>query len=164
MKYIVELTSDNSRKKIEKLLSALKELGVVTGDFKIIEEETPKAENQKPEIKDAISLIETVEMIYNFYPKKQGKAKGMEYLNAYLTKGRVIAGFGKVILNHHQISLATRQYAIDCKDTEKKFIQDFSTFMNKTILDYVDKTKETYEKGMEAKYGIDWREKKFTYR
>lgn len=166
MEYIIKINSDNSIKKIEKLFVALKELGAINAfDMEIVEEH--KKEEPAPmlsENEQLCNLSETVETLYNFYPKKQGKAKGVEYLIAYLTKGREVKGYGKIKFNYYQLSLAIRSYAIECKDKEEQYIQMFSTFMCKNVIDYVDKTKAIYEHGMREKFGDDWQKVKFIYK
>jgi len=113
-----------------------------------------------------LSVKEAAEEIYKPYPRKEGKAKGFEEIQAYLKKGRSLAGLGTVRFNHEQLYCAVRDYAIDCeeKGTERQYIQLFSTFMNKTAPDYVEKSAAGYEKYMEGKYGNDWRNIKFAYR
>lgn len=114
----------------------------------------------------SVSVKEAAEAIYKQYPRKEGKTKGFEEMLAYLKKGRNLAGIGTVKFNHEQLYCAVRDYAMDCSDkgTEKQFIQLFSTFMNKTVIDYAEKSAAGYEKYMERKYGSEWRAIKFTYR
>lgn len=113
----------------------------------------------------SVSVKEAAEAIYRQYPRKEGKAKGFEEMLAYLKKGRNLAGIGTVRFNHEQLYCAVRDYAMDCSDkgTEKQYIQLFSTFMNKTVIDYAEKSAAGYEKYMERKYGSEWRAIKFTY-
>ena len=81
---------------------------------------------------------EDFEKIYATYPKKRGKAKAFEYYRGYVGKGRVISGT-RYHLNRKQIYLAVAAYVQEKEEagTELAFYQDFSTFMNKTILDYL---------------------------
>lgn len=104
--------------------------------------------------------------IYSDYPRNEGKAKGMEHLYSYLHSGRHFNGIGRVKFNHHQIRIAVQMYAKECQkqNREKTMIKLFSTFMNKEVLDWVEKTQAIYEKLMEKHYGVEWREKKFEYR
>lgn len=76
--------------------------------------------------------------IYEAYPKKKGKAKAFDYYRGYVGKGRVISGT-RYHLNRRQIYLAVVAYVEERKEagTELDYYQDFSTFMNKTILDYL---------------------------
>lgn len=78
------------------------------------------------------------EEIYKRYPKKKGKAKAFDYYRQYL-KGRKIST-GTVKLTNEQMWAAVKKYKEEkeSKDTELEFYQDFSTFMNKTILDYLE--------------------------
>lgn len=78
------------------------------------------------------------EEIYKRYPKKKGKAKAFDYYRQYL-KGRKMST-GTVKLTNEQMWTAVKKYKEEkeSKDTELEFYQDFSTFMNKTILDYLE--------------------------
>lgn len=113
-----------------------------------------------------MSVKEAADLIYSAYPRKDGKAKGYEEIAAYLKKGRQLSGLGTVKLNHEQLYCAVRDYAMDCseKGTDKQYIQLFSTFMNKTVVDYVEKSVKGYEDYMQRKYGDEWRNIKFTYK
>ena len=112
-----------------------------------------------------LSVKEAAEVIYKHYPRKEGKAEGFERVGQFLKKGRKIGGLGTVRLNHEQLYCAVRDYAMDCEDSgrETKFIQLFSTFMGKTVIDYVEKSAAGYEKYMQRKYGNEWRDIKFVY-
>ena len=112
-----------------------------------------------------VNISETIERIYKAFPRKEGKAKGFEHAIAFL-KGRKIAGLGTVKYNHEQLYCAVRQYSFECEDnhTEERYIKLFSTFMNKPVCDYVEKSTEGYESYMERTYGNEWRNIKFTYR
>ncbi len=125
-----------------------------------------KNEKTKDENTIEISIKEISDKIYSKYPRKDGKAKGYEYIAAFLKKGRELSGIGRIKLNHEQIRCAVMDYAMDCEEnkTAKQYMQQFSTFMNKTVLDYVDKSIEGYERYMEETYGDDWRSIKFTYK
>lgn len=83
-------------------------------------------------------LIKNFGKIYNKYPKKVGKAKAFDYYRQYL-KGRKMST-GTVKLTNLQIWHAVKKYVEEkeSKETELKYYQDFSTFMNKTILDYLE--------------------------
>lgn len=120
----------------------------------------------KPEKKNTVtkSIQEVAEDIYSEYPRKEGKAKGFEQVGQWL-KGKRISGMGRIKFNHEQLYCAVRDYAMDCEENgrETKFIQLFGTFMNKTVLDYVEKSAEGYEKYMQCKYGTEWRNVKFEY-
>ena len=108
---------------------------------------------------------EAAELIYSKYPRKEGKARGIEQVGQLL-KGKTVSGIGRVKFNHCQLYCAVREYDMVCEESgrETKFIQLFSTFMNKTVLDYVEKSAEGYEKYMQREYGNEWREIKFVYK
>lgn len=112
-----------------------------------------------------ISVKEISELIYSKYPRKEGKAKGFAQVKQLLN-GKTVSGIGRVKLNHGQLYCAVRDYAIDCAETDReiKFIQLFSTFMGKTVLDYVEKSVPGYEEYMQREYGEEWRDIKFVYR
>ena len=126
----------------------------------------PDAEVVKESNSREFTLKEAVDLIYGAYPRKEGKAKGYELAIAYLKKGRHLSGFGTIKYNHEQIYCAVRDYAMDCKEKgrDKEYIQLFSTFMHKTVVDYVEKSAEGYEEYMQRKYGNEWRNIKFTYK
>lgn len=112
-----------------------------------------------------MSVKEAAEFIYKAYPRKEGKAKGFEQVKQLL-KGKTVSDIGRVKFNHCQLYCAVREYDMVCEESgrETNFIQLFSTFMNKTVLDYVEKSAEGYEKYMQREYGEEWRSIKFVYR
>lgn len=111
-----------------------------------------------------MSVQEAAEIIYKEYPRKEGKAKGFEQVRQWL-KGKRISGMGRIKFNHEQLYCAVREYAICCEEngTELNYIKHFSTFMNKDVLDYVEKSAEGYEGRMQREYGNEWRNVKFEY-
>lgn len=167
-RYAIEITTKGTATQLHKLFQALADLGAIGKEFEI----TPLADKQTVEKKEddntiVLPLAETVEMLYKSFPRKDGKAKGVEACVAYLNKGRQVTCYpGKTRLNHHQLSLAIREYARICEkeQKEKQYIQMYSTFMNKTVLDFVESTRDIYEQGMHDKYGEDWQKLKFIYR
>lgn len=92
-----------------------------------------------PEKKTALEQDqEDFEKIYAIYPKKRGKNKAFEYYRGFVGKGRTLNGI-RYRLDRKQIYLAVAAY-VEAKEeagTDLQFYQDFSTFMNKTILDYL---------------------------
>ncbi len=110
------------------------------------------------------NISEVSDYIYSYYPRKVGK--GYKYIAAFLKNGRELSGIGKVKLNHEQIRCAVMDYAMDCEDnqTEKKFIQQFDTFMDRTVLDHVEASQEGYEIYMKEIYGDNWESIKFIYK
>ena len=83
-------------------------------------------------------LEKNFKIIYDSYPKKVGKSKGYEYYLGWL-KGRKISG-KTIRLTNKQIWQAIANYKreIDKNETELQFIKQFDTFMNKSILDYIE--------------------------
>lgn len=104
------------------------------------------------------------EKLYKLYPRKAGKARGIQLVLAYLKNGRVITGQGKVKYNHIQIDLAIQAYTKKVQGYEEQYIKVFSTFMNLAICDYIEITKDSYEKYMQKKYGDNWKKIKFIYK
>ncbi len=135
------------------------------GQLSLTEENHSETED-KPPNSNAVTMTiqEAAEHIYSAYPRKEGKAKGFEQVGRWL-KGKRISGMGRVKFNHEQLYCAVREYAICCEEngTELQYIQLFSTFMNKTIIDYVEKSAEGYEKYMQREYGEGWRDVNFEY-
>lgn len=121
----------------------------------------------KPEKENTVtkSIQEAAEIIYSAYPRKEGKAKGFEQVGQWL-KGKRISDKRRVKFNHEQLFCAVRDYAMDCEENgrETKFIQLFSTFMCKTVIDYVEKSAEGYKDRMQKEYGEEWRNIKFVYK
>ena len=140
----------------------------IDGQLSLTEDNSEPTDNPQSENTRVISVSvkEAAEAIYRQYPRKEGKTEGFERVGQFLKKGRNLAGIGTVRFNHEQLYCAVRDYAMDCSDkgTEKQYIQLFSTFMNKTVIDYVEKSVSGYEKYMERKYGSDWRAIKFVYK
>ena len=90
--------------------------------------------------KDGLDELEkNFKIIYESYPRKEGKSKGFDYYKGYVTTGRKMSG-RNVKLTNRQIWDAISKYKqeLEQKGTEPEYIQMFSTFMNKTILDYVE--------------------------
>ena len=86
---------------------------------------------------------EDFELIYKRYPKKRGKAKAFEYYRGFVGKGRMLDGI-RYKLDRREIYLAVDAYVREKEETgtDLQFYQDFSTFMNKTILDYLPKKED----------------------
>lgn len=104
-------------------------------------QESEKTEKRTPELDKKAALqqdTEDFEEIYKIYPKKKGKAKAFEYYRGFVGKGRMLGGT-RYRLNRREIYLAVDAYVREKEEagTDLQFYQDFSTFMNKTILDYL---------------------------
>ncbi|MCI8564954.1 MAG: hypothetical protein HFI39_01325 [Lachnospiraceae bacterium] len=105
------------------------------------EREREKEENPLLEPDKKTALVqdkEDFEKIYGIFPKKRGRTRAFEYYRAYVGKGRIIGGT-RYRLAKRQIYLAVASYVQQMEEagTELQFYQNFSTFMNKTILDYL---------------------------
>lgn len=136
------------------------------GQLSLTEENHLETADKSPN-SDAVTMTvkEAAELIYSQYPRKEGKAKGFEQVGQWL-KGKRISGMGRIKFNHEQFYCAVRDYAMDCEENgrETKFIQLFSTFMGKTVIDFVEKSVSGYEDRMQREYGNEWREIKFVYK
>ena len=105
------------------------------------DQESEKTEKQAVASEEKTVLeqdTEDFEIIYEAYPKKRGKAKAFEYYRGFVGKGRKINGT-RYKLDRRQIYLAVVAYVQEKEEagTDIQFYQDFSTFLNKTILDYL---------------------------
>lgn len=104
-------------------------------------QESEKTGKRIPESDKKTALqqdTEDFEAIYKIYPKKKGKAKAFEYYRGFVGKGRMLGGI-RYKLDRREIYLAVDAYVREKEETgtNLQFYQDFSTFMNKTILDYL---------------------------
>lgn len=99
---------------------------------RIVHESSTNRQNSLDELEKNFKII------YESYPKKVGKSKGYEYYLGWL-KGRKISG-RTIRLTNKQIWQAIANYKreIDKNETELQFIKQFDTFMNKSILDYIE--------------------------
>lgn len=108
------------------------------------ESEKPENQTEMPEEKTPLQRdTEDFEKIYAIYPKKRGRAKSFEYYQRFIGKGRVINGI-RYKLDRKQIYLAVAAYVQEKEEAgvDLQFYQDFSTFLNKTILDYLPEKEE----------------------
>lgn len=98
------------------------------------------SDSEKKEIKkqQQMQLENDFKIIYESYPKKVGKARGYDLYKGWLN-GRDISG-RKVKLTNKQMWSAIAKYKreIENNGTELQFVKQFDTFMNKSILDYVE--------------------------
>ena len=103
---------------------------------------------------EKFSANEICEKCYSFYPRKDGKSKGIKLFLNYLKQQKY---------NHFEILIAIQEYSYDMENKDNKYIQMFSSFMGDTINDYISKTIPQYESVMLEKYGENWRDIKFIY-
>ncbi len=104
----------------------------------------PDTQPPEPDRKTKLQQdTEDFELIYKRYPKKRGKAKAFEYYRGFVGKGRMLGGI-RYKLDRREIYLAVDAYVREKEEagTDLQFYQDFSTFMNKTILDYLPKKED----------------------
>lgn len=83
-------------------------------------------------------LEKNFKIIYDSYPKKVGKARGFDLYKGWL-KGRDISG-KRVKLTNKQMwsAIAKYKHQLEENGTEKQYMMQFDTFMNKPILDYLE--------------------------
>ena len=106
------------------------------------EREPEKA--KKPAAKTSAEQdMQDFEKIYAIYPKKCGRARAFQYYRGYVNKGREIDGI-RWKLDRRQVFIAVDTYVKERQQagTELRFYQNFDTFMNKTVLDYLPKEAE----------------------
>ncbi len=111
---------------------------------RIQDESEPDTQPPEPDRKTKLQQdTEDFELIYKRYPKKRGKAKAFEYYRGFVGKGRMLDGI-RYKLDRREIYLAVDAYVREKEEagTDLQFYQDFSTFMNKTILDYVQEKED----------------------
>jgi hypothetical protein len=89
-------------------------------------------ENKIKQKEKSVVVVKTtpeldIESIYAVYPRKEGKKKGMEKLKREINSHEKFT----------QLQVAVKNYAIKCKDTETRFIKQFSSFAS-TWEDYLE--------------------------
>ena len=114
-------------------------------DTGCIQDVSEPEQSSAPDKKTALEQDrEDFEIIYKVYPKKRGKSKAFEHYRGFVGKGRKINGT-RYKLDRRQIYLAVAAYVQEKEEagTDLQFYQDFSTFMCKTILDYLPEKEDT---------------------
>jgi hypothetical protein len=85
--------------------------------------------------------LEDFEKIYAIYPKKVGKAKAFAHYKNYISKkGKDVSGV-RYRLTNKQIYLAVAAYVNEkeSSDTDLQYYKNFDTFMNVSIVDYLER-------------------------
>jgi hypothetical protein len=107
--------------------------------------ERPPNETELSKVKlskeENIYIAQQVELIYQKYPNKKGKQKGIEKITKQLLSNPdLLASFEKSVDG----------YAAMCYNnhTEQKYIKHFSTFCNKDWLDYIPVEKPKTEENL----------------
>lgn len=117
-------------------------LSKVSNIYSAPEDAQESKNEEKQQVNDEKKALEQAredfEIIYKLYPKKKGKTKAFEYYRGFIGRGRVISS-QRYRLTNEQIWSAVNAYVAERRQqgTELEFYQDFSRFMNKTILDYL---------------------------
>ena len=101
-------------------------------------DETEKDQDETTKEREA-RLQYNFDQIYKVYPRKERKQDGYSYYRGYVGSGRKING-RRWKLTDEQIFKAVKKYSKEVADKDERYIQQFGTFMNKTILDYVEET------------------------
>lgn len=131
-KYVINTVDKVSKDTLSIPYIYTMETSVSDTDIYILDNNTG---NTKYELNE---LEKNFKIIYDSYPKKVGKARGFDLYKGWL-RGRDISG-RKVKLTNKQMWSAIAKYKqqLEQDGTEKQYIKQFDTFMNKSILDYVE--------------------------
>lgn len=92
--------------------------------------------NKKNKGKGENNFVYDFEKIYSEYPKKAGKSRGIELCHKQITNDDQYAFLMQAVIN----------YKTECEveSRDRKYIKQFSTFMNKTVwVDYIEMEAET---------------------
>ena len=122
--------------------NGIPKLSKVSNIYSAPEDAQESKNEEKQQVNDEKKALEQAredfEIIYKLYPKKKGKTKAFEYYRGFIGRGRVISS-QRYRLTNEQIWSAVNAYVAERRQqgTELEFYQDFSRFMNKTILDYL---------------------------
>jgi len=81
-----------------------------------------------------------LDAIYNKYPKKLGKARGMKKLKSIIKSQKT----------YDDMLIAVENYALTVRDSKPEYIKLFSTFVNGDWQDYVP------DASTSAKKKVDW--------
>lgn len=87
-----------------------------------IQKTSNKIKRNKIKINNNKTALFDFEILYQIYPRKQGKTKGMEKCIKEITTEQLYSDLKKAIENYGKICAS--------QNTEKKYIKQFSTFMN----------------------------------
>lgn len=89
-------------------------------------------------------LLKDFEIIWNIYPRKEGKSIAYKHYKSWL-KGKKYIGKKQKITNK-EMWYAVKIYKLEIKEQKKKgFIKMGSTFFNEAIFEYANKYKENPE-------------------
>lgn len=91
--------------------------------------------------KQLLELENNFKILYESYPKKKGRTEAFSRYKLWVTTGKNVDG-RKVKLTNKQIWIAIAKYKKELEEnqTDLQFCKDFSTFMGKQLLDYVEET------------------------
>lgn len=91
---------------------------------------------QGKEVKQEITPQESFELLWEMYPRKEGKQDAYRHYMSWL-KGKEYLGKKKKLSNR-EMWFAVDKYRLECKDKELRYIKLGSTFFNNTIAEYVE--------------------------
>jgi len=110
---------------------------------KKVSRDLPLEQNRTEQIikKKTVKLKFDIEDIYNNYPKKTGKASGIKKLQSII----------KTQAMYDNILQGAKRYSIETSDTEKRFIKNFSTWVNQECWQdepekTIDEQRDEYDK------------------
>ena len=117
---------------------------------------------------ETLSVVSQFNTLYKIYPcsiNKQKKTSLNLYYGWLVGKQVSIMGSKKTTrYNHLQILFALKQFIADNKNTEEHYIPRLPTFLGeRTLCDYVESSKMSYEEYMNQHYGTEWEKVKFAY-
>ncbi len=128
--------------------------------------EPPQIESPADEPK--INIPDEFLTLYKHYPCSIGKNK-KQSLNLYYgwLTGKTITVMGSrklVKYNHIQMKFALKAFIEEHAESEEQFIPRMTTFFGeKTLCDYIAKSRPVYEAYMLKTYGEEWQKVKFSY-
>lgn len=100
-------------------------------------------DNQADQGSDEDDFRHDFEILWNLYPKKDGKLDAYKHYKSWM-KGKSTA-FGKIKLTNEQMKSAIEAYCreLQANGTEKRYFKMGSTFFNNDIYDYVPKEEDS---------------------
>lgn len=94
--------------------------------------------NMSEPISDEEQMKKDFEIIYALYPKKVGRTKAYMSYKQWISKQGKLVGKSRYKLTNRQIYLAVSNYVKANEGTELKYLKNFDTLMNASLLDYIE--------------------------
>lgn len=102
----------------------------------VLDEEKENGEISKAEKNLKIDK-DNFELIWEDYPRKDGKTEAFKKYRKWVNEGKVVNG-QKIVLSPEQIDTAVRIYKKEVEFVEKRYIKQGSTFFGDCLLDYIE--------------------------